>query len=547
MLHLLGRGRGAPRRWPSLVLLREAALASGARFRPSQPWLLLLRCALLAAVTLALAEPEMARRARHGVVRLVEPGLYLRDGLGMADSTDASAAARGRPVPAVAGAPSRSAGAPTIGEVPGRSAGASPIAGIVGAAGGSDSLGQRASDPGVPGSPSLAGTRTADLDGDTEVRLLAPGLPVPERATARQATAAARVRAEPDLWSLLAEADATLPAGMSFDVVARPRLAALLGARPRLGRTVVWHSPAAETGGPLREVAAAAGAPVLQGEGDRAAATGAARGAAGSRGAAGPRGADGRDGVAGRDGVTGLGGAAGRGQKVRLWIEATPERAGDAVTLRQGLAQGAAALGWAVEEAVAAAAADLVASLGREAPAAWMASVERGATVLRDGGGDLTACVSLVAIEGGGLFERTLCGAEPAGQAVWRDGAGRTVLASERPAGHPAHGDAASRGAVLRYAGRFSPAGGAWGRGAFAALLRQARPAGDAPRGALPPEAAAAETSVEQALPERAAATPGRGSRQPLSAPLWLLAGVLFAAERWLAGRHTRATAAGDA
>jgi hypothetical protein len=420
VLHLLGKGRGVRRRWPSVVLLREAALASGARLKPSQPWLLLLRCALLAAVTLALAEPAAARRARAGMVRLVEPGLGL------------------------------------------------------GASGGA-----------------------ADSSGGAEVRLLAPELPVAGPADLAASTIASPGRAAPDLWSLLAEADAELPAGMSFEVVARPRLAALRGQRPHLGRTVVWRLPPA--------------------------------GAVAGRGAPGPGGA------------AGLGGVAGRGQRVRLWIEAAPERAGDAATLRNGLTQGAAALGWTLAEAPDAATADFLASLGREAPAGWAAALERGATLLRDGGAELAPCVSLVGTEDGAVFESTLCGGEPAGQPLWRDGAGRTVLARESRARRDGGGASAvpAAGAVLRFAGRFSPAAGVWGRGAFAALLRAARTPAAVP-GEVPPEAAGAEASIAQALPERGAARAGAGNLRALAAPLWLLAGCLFAAERWLAARSVR-------
>jgi hypothetical protein len=461
VLHLLGRGRGVARRWPSVVLLREAALSAGARFRPSQPWLLLLRCALLAAVTLALAEPSAARHAQGGVVRLVEPGLAAAEsGKAAPNANAANAAERAEDAPGAA--------APRSGP---------------------------------------AGERAADSKGNVEVRLLAPGLPVAGQAPSRTASQAAgrvagapektagREGSEPDLWSLLAEADAVLPAGASFEVVARPRLAALRGARPWLGRSLAWRSPAA------------------------------ARGSSGQNGA-----------LAG-------------GQRVRLWIAAAPERAGDAVTLRDGLAQGAAVLGWAMEAAPAAEAADLLASLGREAPAGWMARVGRGATLLRDGGGDLAPCVSLVATGSGGLMARTLCGGEPAGLPVWRDGAGRTALAREPSAGRGPRGatDRRFAGAVLRYAGRFSPLGGAWGRGAFAALLREARAAGGVPHEGMPFDAAGTETSIAQALPERGAGTSGAEARQPLEAPLWLLAGCLFGAERWLAARNRRRPAAEEA
>src|ERR1700730_11445156 len=71
----MGRGRGARRLWPSVRLVRETGLASGVRWRPSQPWLLLWRCALLVAVTVALAEPWIAPRLRSGTRWLVDPGV----------------------------------------------------------------------------------------------------------------------------------------------------------------------------------------------------------------------------------------------------------------------------------------------------------------------------------------------------------------------------------------------------------------------------------------------------------------------------------------
>jgi hypothetical protein len=272
----------------------------------------------------------------------------------------------------------------------------------------------------------------------------------------------------PDLWSLLAEADAVLPAGRAFVVLARPRLAALCGNRPALGRDVIWRRPGGAVVPP---------------------------------------------------------GAAPAGREVRLWIEAAPERAADAAVLRDGVARGAAALGWTAAGAASAAAANLLVSLGRAAPAAWGAEVERGAALLRDGAGDLAPCTSLVATRCCGLFPRTLCpvegAGEPAGQAVWRDGAGRTVLARE------AHG----AGTVLRFAGRFAPAAAGWSRGAFVALLREIF--GDAAAGDV-------ETSIGQALPRRAAGSRG-GPGLPLALPLWLVAGCLFAAERWLAGRRAPA------
>jgi hypothetical protein len=357
VLHLLGRGRGARRVWPSVRLLRETGLASGARWRPSQPWLLLLRCALLAVVAVALAGPWIEARGRTGTVWLIEPGAG-EVGLG-------GKAARS----AAAGGGGNGAGSPRAGE---------------------------------------------------EVRYLAAGLP----------DSSPRVTSGvPDLWSLLAEADAAFPSGLDFKVVARPRLGALRGNRPALAREVAWYS------------AEATRTPVAP-----------------------------------------------RQIRVRLLVAAAPARRADAAGLRAGLARGADALGWTLEETAHPAAADLLVGLGvggQELPAGWAARVERGGTLLREEAGETRACASLVATRwGGGGFARWQCGREPAGRALWRDGAGRAVLARQ-PSG---------AGAILSFAGRFAPSAADWTSGAWAALLREVF--GD-------PLPADAETSAAQALPER--------------------------------------------
>ncbi len=464
-LHLLGRGRGVRRRWPSVRLLREAALASGARWRPSRPWLLLLRCLLLAAVTLALAGPSLARRPVAGTIWLVEPSVEVDAAVDLAGPGTPGG---GREVGTAGSVQGGTKGRSAPGRPEGRAAVRLPAAGP------------------PAGATEVRGLAAAPA-GDAEVRLLAAGLPevpvprsagsppaVERRSPAPGAAAVLAERREagcsPDLWSLLAEADASLPAGKDFVVIARPRLAVLCGSRPALGRAVSWRRPA---GAP----AVAAPLPARR--------------------------------------------------PMSLWIEAAPERAADAAALRGGLARGAAALGWLVEEAAGAATADLLVSLGREAPAAWQERVEHGATLLRDGGGALVPCTSLVATRCCGLFPRMLCPAEsadafagePAGQAVWRDGAGHAVLGRERR----------GAGAVLRFAGRFAPDASGPGRGAFADLLRAARGTADTGAGAV-------EASLDQALPRRAAVSRG-ASGLPLERPLWLLVAMLLAAERWAARR----------
>jgi hypothetical protein len=494
-LHLLGRGRGVRRLWPSVRLLRETGLASGARWRPSQPWLLLWRCALLGTVTLALAEPWIAPRLRSGTLWLVEPG------------GEGAEAVRGRRMAGRGAGP----GAEAVQgrQMPGREAGPGEEA----------VRGRRM--PGREAGPA----RARPERGEEAVRYLAPGLPSSIPA------AAAAPSGAPDLWSLLAEADAVSPPGLDFKVLARPRLGALRGSRPALGRAVAWYAP----GGAAIDAAPGAAMPGSAG----------AAVAGGSAGFTGPAGPAGSVGSVGSVGPAGLASSAGsalappRRVRVRLLIAAAPGRAADAAALRAGLGRGAEALGWTIEDAAGAPAAGLLASLGQEPPAGWAVRVERGATLLRDEMEELHACASLVATRCCGGFERWQCGGEASGQALWRDGAGRAVLARS----------ALGRGAILRFAGRFAPGGAGWSSGAFAALLREAF--GD-------PFAAAAETSVAQALPERrpargasdgergaGVAPAGSSAAESLTAICWLLAGSCFAAERWLAWRAAEARRSG--
>jgi hypothetical protein len=507
-LHLLGRGRGARRLWPSVRLLRETGLASGARWRPSQPWLLLWRCALLGTVTLALAEPWIAPRVRSGTLWLVEPG------------GEGAEAVQGR-------------------QMPGREAGPGEEA----------VRGRRM--PGREAGPA----RARPESGEEAVRYLAPGLP----SSIPAATAAPS--GAPDLWSLLAEADAVSPPGLDFKVLARPRLGALRGSRPALGRAVAWYAPgaAAIDAAPGVAMSGSAGGAGSGGSVASDGSTGPA-GSAGPVGSGGPAVSGGPTGPAGSAGGAGSGGSAAsdgstgpagpassavsalappRRVRLRLLIAAAPGRAADAAALRAGLGRGAEALGWTIEDAAGAPAAGLLASLGQEPPAGWAVRVERGATLLRDEMEELHACASLVATRCCGGFERWQCGGEASGQALWRDGAGRAVLARS----------ALGRGAILRFAGRFAPGGAGWSSGAFAALLREAF--GD-------PFAAAAETSIAQALPERrpalgasdpdwgaGVAPAGSSTAESLTAIFWLLAGSCFAAERWLVWRAAEARRSG--
>ena len=92
----------------------------------------------------------------------------------------------------------------------------------------------------APAGPSLDRLRALQAAG-SEMRLLAPAFPL-IHATPADPTAAAS-----DLWSLLREADATLPAGSSLAVFSPGRLASLRGVRPSLARVRVdWtDTPAA--------------------------------------------------------------------------------------------------------------------------------------------------------------------------------------------------------------------------------------------------------------------------------------------------------------
>ena len=94
----------------------------------------------------------------------------------------------------------------------------------------------------APAGESLERLRALRSNG-AETRLLAPGFPV-VAAPPAEASAPA-----PDVWSLLREADATLPAGSSMAVFSPGRLASLRGVRPALAHLrVEWvQTPGAPT------------------------------------------------------------------------------------------------------------------------------------------------------------------------------------------------------------------------------------------------------------------------------------------------------------
>ncbi len=89
----------------------------------------------------------------------------------------------------------------------------------------------------APAGPSLQRLRALQSAG-AETRLLAPGFPMIQAPSADPSAPA------PDLWSLLREADATLPAGSSLTVFSPGRLASLHGVRPFLVHCrVEWINP----------------------------------------------------------------------------------------------------------------------------------------------------------------------------------------------------------------------------------------------------------------------------------------------------------------
>lgn len=83
------------------------------------------------------------------------------------------------------------------------------------------------------------------------VRLLSRGLPKVQlgdsresRVMSRESLATHDPRLTTDLWSALTEADALVGPAGTIHVVARPRLMALRGARPRIRARIEWHAPA---------------------------------------------------------------------------------------------------------------------------------------------------------------------------------------------------------------------------------------------------------------------------------------------------------------
>jgi hypothetical protein len=380
LIHLLGRGRGRRELWPNIRLLRETGLASGARWRPSEPALLALRCALVATVALALAEPWLREREVGTTLWLIEPGV------------------------------------------------AKPAS--------------------------------------SSVRYLEAGLPTTDLAHHDSAS--------PDIWSLLAEADDLFPGVSSLHVVARPRVAGLIGARPELQHAVVWTAPTA--------------------------------GATGATGATGEK-------------------LSPSERRVHFYIDATRSRLADANVLRQGLGSAATTIGSTVEETERPEEADVVVGLGQD-PTLSGAAMRPSVLVLTDAPGELRSCPGLVSTGCCGILQRFQCGAEPAGKGLWHDGSGLRVLSRSVQGGH----------GVLRLATRFAPEAAHWNTAAFVSLLNEM--ADTSEPGLDATETSVSQATPEKRIARRAPALPGGpASGVQLANALWILAACLLAGERWLAFR----------
>ena len=119
----------------------------------------------------------------------------------------------------------------------------------------------------APSTESLARWHVAQRD-SYELRRLAPGFPVTSTEFSQPADVGNT--AAPDLWSLLREADAELPAGTTLAVFSPMRLEALRGVRPALGHCKVdWIQTPDATGNVSHEwVSSVSGQRVLGGRSD---------------------------------------------------------------------------------------------------------------------------------------------------------------------------------------------------------------------------------------------------------------------------------------
>jgi len=98
--------------------------------------------------------------------------------------------------------------------------------------------------------PELAGSARAEPVVDSlrragaQIRLLAPGFPM----AGSHGSAGVRTTNPLDFWSLLAAADAELPAGSDIVAIVPPRLSLLRGSRPRLASAVTIRATSRDTG-----------------------------------------------------------------------------------------------------------------------------------------------------------------------------------------------------------------------------------------------------------------------------------------------------------
>lgn len=355
-----------------------------------------------------------------------------------------------------------------------------------------------------------------------EPRLLAPGFPAApdERSPAPGAPA-------PDLWSLLREADAELPAGSALAVFSPGRLAALRGVRPALAHCrAEWCRTADADGAATHTWAMDEPTANLQGRSDARATTYAPR-------------------PAGTPAPT---------HTTSVLILHDALHAADARYAEAAVRAAAGSLGRPVNvqthavtaDADNAAAADWTFWLDAEAPPAGLAG--RAARIVRYAGGEtplaadgFIAAPGDAAADGVSLRKRTPSAASPA-TPLWTDGQGNPLLTYSRPS--PTR-------ETWELFTRFDPDWSDLSRtAALAAWVRTL----------LFPEAAAPSFPADP-IHDRRTADPAQGfpteAAPPTSStllpvdqpaldlhwPLWTLAALLFAAERTLSLRRSASPA----
>ncbi len=284
----------------------------------------------------------------------------------------------------------------------------------------------------------------------------------------------------PNVWSLLAEADRLAPAGTRF-LVAAPLVAdRFRGVRPALAATVTWR-PVAARAAPAQPPPARARS---------------------------------------------------------VLILAAPGRGDDARYLEAAI-RAAAAIGAPGAEVARAATTDPPPALATADWIAWLDEAPPPAAVVdrvRTGAVLFTQTGRDSVVTGGSPVRTAAAGPAPVlprrapfdgrGAALWTDGSGRPVLSVEREGG----------GLVYRLYGRLDAAGLALSP-TFAVAIAELW------RGSDVPDPPAPAITAGQALPATGAAPPARGAPPGavlLGTPLWVIAAVAFAMERWLARRVER-------